>query len=165
MKWGVRKDRDGVPRSTDREARKDAKEYARAKMFYGESAGNRRKLINASVKAKGSRDPAYQRAFDRHLTNQDMAKHASKARGERARKDARNSIGRTTRGIKNVVYGNAGRATVSAIAIVAGAKYLSTTSLGRNARTKLGRQILLGTAKMHLAKSVSSIQNLIKNRK
>lgn len=31
MKWGVR-----------RRAKKDAKEYARAKMFYGEGAGTRR---------------------------------------------------------------------------------------------------------------------------
>ncbi len=35
MKWGVRK--------TKSEARKDAHEYARAKMFYGEGAGIRRK--------------------------------------------------------------------------------------------------------------------------
>ena len=31
MKWGVRKQQ--------RQAKKDAKEYARAKMFYGEGAG------------------------------------------------------------------------------------------------------------------------------
>ena len=41
MKWGVRK--------TKSEARKDAHEYARAKMFYGEGAGIRRKKIKARV--------------------------------------------------------------------------------------------------------------------
>lgn len=42
MKWGVRKDK-SVDRYSDRKikriAKKDAKEYARAKMFYGEGAG------------------------------------------------------------------------------------------------------------------------------
>lgn len=59
MKWGVRNDRDGKPRNLDphqirisKEAEKDAIEFARAKMFYGEGAGNRRKLIKNSVEAK-----------------------------------------------------------------------------------------------------------------
>ena len=42
MKWGVR-----------RRAHRDAKEYTQAKMYYGEGAGNRRKLIKATVKAAG----------------------------------------------------------------------------------------------------------------
>lgn len=33
-----------VPKTTRRTAQKDAKEFAEAKMFYGEGAGNRRKL-------------------------------------------------------------------------------------------------------------------------
>lgn len=41
MKWGVR-----------RRARRDAKEFTQAKMYYGEGAGNRRKLIKATVKAQ-----------------------------------------------------------------------------------------------------------------
>jgi len=47
MKWGVR-----------RRARRDAKEFTQAKMYYGEGAGNRRKLIKATVKAR-SKDPFY----------------------------------------------------------------------------------------------------------
>ena len=44
MRWGVRKQRTpGVNRKTDRAARKDAKEFTQAKMYYGEGAGNRRK--------------------------------------------------------------------------------------------------------------------------
>ena len=46
MKWGVRK--------TKSEARKDAHEYARAKMFYGEGAGIRRKKIKARVDTRYS---------------------------------------------------------------------------------------------------------------
>lgn len=53
MKWGVR-----------RRARRDAKEYTQAKMYYGEGAGNRRKLIKATVKAR-SKDPFYKSEFDK----------------------------------------------------------------------------------------------------
>ena len=50
MRWGVRKRRTpGVSRKTDRAARKDAKEFTQAKMYYGEGAGNRRKMIKAKV--------------------------------------------------------------------------------------------------------------------
>lgn len=49
MKWGVRR---------------DAKEFTQAKMHYGEGAGNRRKLIKATVKAR-SKDPFYKSEFDK----------------------------------------------------------------------------------------------------
>lgn len=50
MRWGVRKQRTpGVSRKTDRAARKDAKEFTQAKMYYGEGAGNRRKMIKDKV--------------------------------------------------------------------------------------------------------------------
>lgn len=58
MKWGVRK--------AKHNARKDAKEYARAKMFYGEGAGNRRKLIKAKVKER-SKNSVYKQEFDKEL--------------------------------------------------------------------------------------------------
>ena len=89
MKWGQRKGAiPGVSGKTNRAAKKDAKEFARAKMFYGEGAGTRRKLIKATVEAKSKKDPSYKKAFDTHLGNQDMASQASKARSERKRKDA-----------------------------------------------------------------------------
>lgn len=53
MKWGVR-----------REARRDAKESARAKMYYGEGAGVRRRNINAIVKQK-SKDPTYKDEYEK----------------------------------------------------------------------------------------------------
>lgn len=87
MKWGVRRNLDGVSNKTNKDARKDAEEFARAKMFFGEGAGTRRKLIKATVEAKSQKSESYKRAFDHHLANQDMDVHASKARGQRSRAD------------------------------------------------------------------------------
>lgn len=71
MHWGVRRyqpygEGGYVPRKTKKRARKDAKEYARAQMFYGEGAGNRRKLIKATVKQR-SKDPVYKAEFEKYL--------------------------------------------------------------------------------------------------
>lgn len=122
MKWGEHRSRpDGVSRGTNRDARKDAKEFARAKMFYGEGAGTRRKLINATVDAKTKRDDSYKKAFDHHLANQDMSKHASKARGERKRKNVTNSTTKTARGISHYLRGNPQYASAAAAMIAGGA--------------------------------------------
>lgn len=83
MKWGVR-----------RRAHRDAKEFTQAKMYHGEGAGNRRKLIKATVKAR-SKDPFYKSEFDKAVANTDMSKRASQARRQRGRKNARNSAGKT----------------------------------------------------------------------
>ena len=96
MKWGHRKQ--------NRQARRDAKEYARAKMFYGEGAGTRRKLINNTVNER-SKNPTYKKAFDEALSKQNMATHATKAKHERARKDVKNSVSKTGRGVVNIVTG------------------------------------------------------------
>lgn len=124
MKWGVRHDRpEGVSRKTSNEARKDAKEFARARMFYGEGAGNRRKLIKATVNAKSQKDPNYKKAFDKHLADQDMSTHASKARGERKRKDVKNSTAKTARGISHMIRGNSQYASAAAATLFGGAMY------------------------------------------
>ena len=68
MKWGVQK--------TKSEARKDANEYTRAKMFYGEGAGNRCKKIKA-------------------LASQNMDKHSRAATRERNVKDTTKTIKKT----------------------------------------------------------------------
>ena len=94
QKWGVRK--------AQKLAKKDAKEFARAKMFYGEGAGTRRKLIKNTVKER-SKDPNYKKAFDEALENQDMADHAAKARSERKRKDVKKSAGKTARGVYHTI--------------------------------------------------------------
>ena len=117
MKWGVRKDRpealQGVPRSTSRTAKKDANEFAKAKMFYGEGAGNRRKLIKAKVNSR-SVDPNYKKAFDYHSDNQNMAKRAGQARGERKRKDVVKGTAKTARGVKNLALQTGAPVTLTA---------------------------------------------------
>lgn len=105
QKWGVRRyqNSDGtyteegqrrrsisqviVESKAKRSARKDAKEFARSKMYYGEGAGNRRKLIKAAVEER-SKDPVYKAEYDKALAKQDMANHAAKARIERNTRDA-----------------------------------------------------------------------------
>ena len=89
MKWGVR-----------RRARRDAKEYTLARMYYGEGAGNRRKLIKAR-----SKDPFY-----KAVAKTDMSKRASQAQRQRGRKNARNATGKTVRGVGNIASGNVSRA-------------------------------------------------------
>lgn len=88
MRWGFRKaERGGVSRAVDKQARKDAEEFARAKMFFGQGAGTRRKLINKSIEARKAHDSSYAKAFDRHLAKQDLSVHASKAVKERTHID------------------------------------------------------------------------------
>lgn len=84
---------------TTKEARRDAEEYARAQMYYGDGAGIRRKLIIATVDSKLQRDPTYARAFRNELAHQDMSEHAQKARRERERADRNASLKRNTRAI------------------------------------------------------------------
>lgn len=134
QKWGIRRyqNEDGTyteagkkrraPLKTRLDAKKDAKEYARAKMYYGEGAGTRRKLIKAKVNQK-SKDEAYKEEFDRYLAKQDMAKHAAKARTERGARDAVKGVRKTGRGLVNAAVGNYAFAPASAIAIYGIAHY------------------------------------------
>ena len=118
MKWGVRKDSiPGVSSRTSREARKDATEFAKAKMFFGEGAGTRRKLIKAQLESKSAKDPSYKKAFDHHLGNQDLGKRASQARGERKRKDVAKTTAKTARGVKNLVLQTGAPVTLGALAV------------------------------------------------
>lgn len=122
MKWGVRRyqNKDGTltPAGIRRYAKQDAEEYANAKMFYGEGAGNRRKLINATVKQR-SKQAGYKEEFERQLAQQDMVKAASRARTERKAKDAKKAVGKASRSAINIAMGNVGRASASAAAVYA----------------------------------------------
>ena len=119
MKWGKRRNQSmsTVSRKVTKEARKDAKEYARSKMSYGEGAGTRRKLIKNTVDAKTKKDPNYKKEFETQLEKQDMAKHAQKARSERRRKDVVSTTAKTTRGLISAATGNIGRASTTAAGI------------------------------------------------
>lgn len=121
MKWGVRKNNvEGVSSRTNKDARKDAEEFARAKMFYGTGAGNRRKLIKSTVEAKVKKDPDYKKAFDHHLDQQDMGKHASKAQSERRRKDVTSSTTKTARGVHRQLTGGFGTVSLASAVVAAG---------------------------------------------
>ena len=131
QKWGVRryqnKDRSLTPAGqkrisskTQRQAAKDAKEYARAKMYYGEGAGTRRKLIKNTVNER-SKDPDYDKAFKEALANQNMAEHVAKAKTERKAKDTVNSVKKTGRGIVNIASGHPERVGATMAALAAGA--------------------------------------------
>ena len=137
MKWGIRRFQpypDGYhgdgrylgsnhqARKQKRMAKKDANEFARAKMYYGEGAGNRRKLIKATVNER-SKDSVYKAWFDEYSKNQDMAKHAQKARTERHTRDAVKTTAKTTRGIINMALGNAAKVTAAAASIYTIAHY------------------------------------------
>jgi hypothetical protein len=111
MKWGVKNKRTpGVSRSIDRMARKDAKESALAKMYYGEGAGTRRKLINKSVEAKIKRDPNYAKAFAAQLAKQDLSVAATKAVRKRSRTDKTNTIKKTGKAAARQLTGEMGTA-------------------------------------------------------
>jgi hypothetical protein len=120
-----------VSRKTNKEARKDAEEFARAKMFYGEGAGTRRKLIKGTVEGKSRKDPTYKKAFDYHLNKQDMSKHASKARGERKRKNVTNSTRKTARGVGHILRGNSQYASLAAAMLVGGAMYAKKAGIDK----------------------------------
>ncbi len=124
MRWGVRHDGPpGVSSSTNRTAKKDAKEFARAKQFFGEGAGTRRKLIKATVEGRSKNDPSYKKAFDHHLDRQDTSVHASKAKAERKRKNVTNSTRRGIRGTSHILRGNSQYASAATAIVVGGALY------------------------------------------
>lgn len=132
MKWGKRSDRPSTtPRRTDKLAEKDAKESALAKMYYGEGAGTRRKLIKATIEARKMRDPAYAEAFDRHFSKQDLAKAADKARSQRKRTDTVKGAVKTGKGIRHILNGNSQYANATAAILVGGAMYAHKTGIDK----------------------------------
>jgi hypothetical protein len=154
MKWGVRKPTPtGASRGTNREARKDATEYAKAKMFFGEGAGTRRKLIKATVEAKSTKDPAYKEAFDHHLGAQDMAKRASQARGERKRTDIKNSTTKNARSVHRILTGGLGNVTMTA-SVVVGAYGLARSTGADKIIANAGKTLVKDAASSPAAKMV-----------
>lgn len=106
MKWGFRKSDgpSGVPHKTNKMARSDAEEFTKAKLYYGEGAGTRRKLIKAKVDER-SKDPLYKKAFDYHVEKTDMAKRAKQAQKKRKRVDRTATVKKTARksGLNDIV--------------------------------------------------------------
>lgn len=118
MQWGVR-----------RAAKSDANEFARAKLFYGEGAGTRRKLIKAKVESRSSKDANYQKAFDHYMAKQDLGKRASQAVSERRRKDVIKGTAKTARGVHRQLAGGFGSVSLASAAIAGAYVYARKTGL------------------------------------
>lgn len=152
MQWGVRNNRpDGVTRSTNRMAKKDAKEFATAKMFYGEGAGTRRKLIKATVEQRSKNDPSYKKAFDQHLANQDMAARASAATKQRGRKDTATKTKQRAGYVARRFTGEMGTQAAFVAATIAGTQYLRSPS--GQAQMRRAKNSIVNAAKSPATKS------------
>lgn len=159
MRWGKRSTRpEGVSRKVDRAASKDAKEFTQAKMYYGDGAGTRRKLIKNSVESK-SKDPNYKKAFDAHVAKTDMGQRVSQAQSKRKRTDTVEGAKKTGRGVIHTLKGNPQYASAAATVVVAGAVFAHKAGVdkmlmnaGKTAvskakaanSAKLGREFLKG---------------------
>ena len=99
-------------------------------MFYGEGAGNRRKLIKATVNER-SKDPDYKAEFEKALAKQNMAEHAAKARQERSVRTAASKTAKTARGITNMALGNVGRVSAAAATLYIAGKYAHDTGIDK----------------------------------
>lgn len=129
MRWGVRSSgAPGVSRGTNRAAKKDAQEFARAKLFYGQGAGTRRKLIKATVEAKSKKDPTYKKAFDHHLAKQDLSKHSTGAQRERSRKDKTEKTKKSAGYLARSFTGEMGTQAAFTAVAVGGAAYLNSSA-------------------------------------
>ena len=113
---GTPKELERISRETLKDARKDAKETAEAKMFYGDGAGTRRKRIKQVVEQK-SKDPDYKKAYDYYLERQDMQKAADKTKAQRKALDTKEAISKgIPRVIRSVASLTATAATIYALA-------------------------------------------------
>ncbi|NCB47380.1 hypothetical protein EOM81_10240, partial [bacterium] len=89
MKWGHRKNGESKTKSRIvRLATKDAKRYADAKMFYGKTAGTKRKLLYAELNKKKKDLPGYEEEFNKAIAEADYATSAKKAVRKRHTIDA-----------------------------------------------------------------------------
>ena len=93
-----------------RDAKRDAEEYMKAKMYYGKGAGNRRKAIKNKVMAKKT-DPEYAKAFDAEYSKLDPAKYASGVNKERRINDGKDILKQSIKDGMNIATGNPQRAS------------------------------------------------------
>lgn len=105
----------------NKDAANDAREYARAKAYYGDGAGTRRKKIKNQISER-MKDPDYKKAFDEQMKSQNMEEHQKAANRERKWEDTKESVGKTARGVKNLMLG-VGSVSIAALSIYGVAKY------------------------------------------
>lgn len=127
MRWGVRKDGPaGVSSKVNRMASKDAKEHVLAKQYYGQGAGNRRKLIKGTVEQRSKSVPGYKKAFDFHVERQDVAKASSKAVSKRNRVDRTDRFKQRAGALARITTGQMGTQAAFVSAGVAGYAFMKT---------------------------------------
>lgn len=127
--------------SIKRQAEKDADEFAMAKMFYGEGAGTRRKLITQTVNFKRANIPGYADAFEVELARQDFAKLARQARRERKVKDTTKRLKREGKALTRLTVGET-------MTVVALGYYAHKTGLDKKAYDYSKKQYLQTKAKI-----------------
>lgn len=98
-------------------AAKDAAAWAYAEMFFGEGAGTRRKLLEATIATRVERITGYHEAFSKAYEQQDFAKLAIKAARERQRLDSSNYLAKN---IRALVRGDVRHVSPALLAVVAG---------------------------------------------
>lgn len=116
MHWGQRKSSyPNVSKVTVKMASNDAKRFVDAKMFFGDTAGTRRKLLKAELDKKKKTIPEYENVFNAEVGKVDTARSAKKAQNERLRIDTvskgrsfakkiLNITGPLTLGVASMVY-------------------------------------------------------------
>ena len=142
MRWGVRRDRS--------QASKDAKEFARAKMYYGEGAGNRRKIIKNQVESRKKKSKDYADAFDAALAKQDLGKHATKATKERKSTDRKESRRKKFGAVARRLTGEWGT-DAAVVALVAGGVGFAMSPRGRQITSSVMNRVKteVNTMKMY----------------
>jgi hypothetical protein len=128
MKWGEHHARSM--------ARADANEFAKAKAYYGQGAGTRRKLIKAKVETR-SANPHYKKEFDRVLSGQNSEKRSAQAIRKRHRQDTKNYVGKTARSVHRSISGGFGPVTATGATIAAGAVYAHKSGLDKAVLNKV----------------------------
>lgn len=108
-------------RTVQKQAAKDAHEYAAAYMGYGEGAGTRRKHIEGTVGYKAEFVPGYREAFEAEHSKQNMEEHAKNAKTTHRTKSVNQAVVRNTKALASGKIENAssGLVVVAAIAYVA----------------------------------------------
>lgn len=156
MRWGVRRDRS--------QASKDAKEFARAKMYYGEGAGNRRKIIKNQVESRKKKSKDYADAFDAALAKQDMGKHATKATKQRKSTDRKESRRKKFGAVARRLTGEWGT-DAAVVALIAGGVAFAASPQGRQiTNTVMTKVKTEARAAKNYAQGKNFVNDLLNNK-
>lgn len=114
--------------NVNKQASKDAFDFARALMAFGEGAGTQRKLIKARIDHRIDNIPGYAKAYQAAFQAQDMAKHAEQAKHIHRVKKAKKVVDRNAKGI---LTGNKQQLTTGVAIAVTVAFYAHETGIDK----------------------------------